>query len=73
MTRVTVDTATEAKLHTAGPLVLCNEAGQVLGYFHPAVPAGSIKSPFSDEEIERLSQQRTGSPLSEVLKRIGAA
>jgi hypothetical protein len=73
MTRVTIDSATQAKLQGDQPLVLCNEAGKVLGYFHPAIPAGSIKSPISDEEIERLSQQRTGSPLSEVLKRIGAA
>ena len=71
MTRVTVDSATQFKLQGAEPLIVCNEAGKVLGFFQPAMVPEGIKSPISDEEIERLRQQRTGSPLSEVLKRLG--
>jgi hypothetical protein len=71
MTRVTVDSATQFKLQGAEPLIVCNEAGKVLGFFQPAnVPEG-IKSPFSDEEIERRRQIREGAPLSDVLRRLG--
>ncbi len=73
MTFVTVDAATQAKFSGDEPLIVCGENGKVLGYFNPKVPPGVIKSPISDEELKVLSQQTGGSPLSEVLKRIGAA
>jgi hypothetical protein len=59
----------QAKLTGTDPLVLCSESGQVLGNFYPAPPPGTIKSPFTDEEIERRRQDRTGSPLADVLAR----
>ncbi|HZZ29586.1 MAG TPA: hypothetical protein VFE46_16435 [Pirellulales bacterium] len=72
MTRVTIDSSLQAKLTGTDPLILCTETGQVLGYFHPVPPPGTIKSPISDEELEELRKQRTGTPLADVLKRIGA-
>ncbi|HTQ38006.1 MAG TPA: hypothetical protein VMJ32_03210 [Pirellulales bacterium] len=71
MTRVTVDSSLQAKLTGSDPLVLCSETGQVLGYFHPVPPPGTIQSPFTDEEIERRRQDRKGSPLTDVLNRLG--
>lgn len=74
MTKVTVDAATRAKLNNLNELLeLCDERGRTLGYFHPAVHLSSPEqakalSPFSDEEIEELRKQRTGRPLSEILK-----
>ena len=71
MTKVTVDAATRAKLNDLHELLeVCDESGRTLGYFHPVVSFDSLKalSPFSDEEIEKLRQQRTGRPLSEILK-----
>jgi hypothetical protein len=75
MSRVTVDAATRARLHNLDEfLILCDESGRTLGYFHPGVPptpAGQqITSPISDKEIERRRQQRSGIPLAEVLKRL---
>jgi hypothetical protein len=71
MTHVTVDSSTEAQLHGSDPVMVCSPTGQPLGYFHPLLPAGSFKSPISDEELARRRQQRTGSPLHEVLRRLG--
>ncbi len=76
MTRLTIDPETLAKLHNLDvPLEVCDESGKTLGYFHPAAPANgagqAARSPFSDEELQRRRQQRTGGPLAEVLKRLG--
>jgi hypothetical protein len=52
---------------------ICDQSGQTLGYFHPAVKPGDyaaagIESPFSDEEIERRRQDFSGRPLAEILR-----
>jgi hypothetical protein len=78
MTKLTIDAGTLAKLHNLdAPLEVCDESGKTLGYFHPAIPANgadsAARSPFSDEELQRRRQQRTGSPLAEVLERLGRA
>ena len=76
MSRVTVDAATRARLHNLNAfIVLCDEEGRTLGYFHPGLPPDSrseerVASPISDEEIERRRRQRSGIPFSEVLKRL---
>jgi hypothetical protein len=76
MTKLMIDAGTLAKLHNLeAPLEVCDESGKTLGYFHPAVLAHgagpALRSPFSDEELQRRRQQRTGSPLGEVLERLG--
>jgi hypothetical protein len=74
MTRLVVDAATQAKLnHLNGLLEICDEAGRTLGYFHPVLTEkhsaeNHIQSPFTEEELERRRQQRTGRPLTEILK-----
>ena len=69
MMRLSVDAEFEAKLTQAGgPLEICDQAGRTIGFFQPVPPPGTLKemSPFSDEDIERLRQQREGRPLSEI-------
>jgi hypothetical protein len=71
MTRVTIDAATLAKLQGQHQIVeICDEAGRVVGHFHPGPPRdanGNIIVPFSEEEIEELSKQRGGRPLRDIL------
>ncbi len=74
MTKVIIDAGLRARLNGLDDLLeLCDESGHTLGYFHPAaLGAGSrsadIRSPFTEEEVERRRQQRTGRPLSEILE-----
>jgi hypothetical protein len=70
MTRLTVDAATLARLGGASSLVeVCDDAGHLLGYFLPVTRNGETpRSPFSDEEIQRRRQQKTGHSLAEVLR-----
>ena len=75
MTKLTIDTTTLAKLHNLeGLLEVCDESGKTLGYFHPVVCINnadrSARSPFSDDELQRRRQQRTGRPLAEILERL---
>ena len=73
MTKVVLDTGFLSKL--AGireTALLCDESGRVIGYFEPLEPAtgkgeDGTESPFSDEEIQRFRQQRSGRSLQDVL------
>jgi hypothetical protein len=73
MNEVTIDAALRARLNNLDDLLqFRDESGRVLGYFHPLVEsasseAGAIRSPVSDEEIERLRTQRTGRSLAEIM------
>ena len=73
MNEVTVDAALRARLNNLDDLLqIRDESGRVLGYFHPLVESasseeGAIRSPISDEEIDRRRSQRTGRSLAEVL------
>jgi hypothetical protein len=71
MTRVIIDAATWAKLQGIREVVeLCDEAGRIVGRFQPGPPRdenGNIIIPFSDEEIEKLSKQKGGRPLKDIL------
>ncbi|MEX2317198.1 MAG: hypothetical protein WD669_08600 [Pirellulales bacterium] len=71
MTRVTIDAATLAKFQGLEKLVeVCDEAGRIIGHFYPGPPRdaeGKIIVPFSDEEIHRRLQERTGRPLKDIL------
>jgi hypothetical protein len=74
MTKLVVDAATQAKLKSLnGLLELCDETGRTLGYFHSLTNEHScgenqIQSPFTEEELERRRQQRTGRSLTEILE-----
>jgi hypothetical protein len=73
MTRLTVDAALLARLHNLDQtLEVCDESGRTLGYFHPVPAAGHppAPSPFSEEELRRRQQQRTGRSLAEILERL---
>jgi hypothetical protein len=73
MTKVVLDTGVLSKL--AGireTALLCDESGRVFGYFEPLEPPtgkgeDGTESPFSDEEVERFRQQRSGRSIQDVL------
>jgi hypothetical protein len=70
MTRLTVDAAFLARLDKLDSVVeVCDESGRTIGYFHPVSHSSeaAVRSPYSDEEIQRRQQQRTGRPLSEIM------
>jgi hypothetical protein len=49
---------------------LCDQAGRLVGYFHPGPPRdanGNAIIPFSDEELQRRDQERGGRPLKDIL------
>ena len=76
MTKLIVDATTLAKLHNLNVLLeFCDETGKTLGYFHPTVAANgtprTVRSPFSDDELRRRQQQRSGRPLADILERLG--
>jgi hypothetical protein len=71
MTKVIIDAATRANLHNLDTVLqVCDEDGRTLGYFHPHNGSTPVRSPFSDEAIERRRQQRTGKSLAEILERL---
>jgi hypothetical protein len=75
MTRLIVDATTLARLRNLHDVSeVCDESGQVLGYFHPILPSGAApgqsRSPFPDAELQRRREQRTGRPLAEILERL---
>jgi hypothetical protein len=71
MTKVTIDATTVSKLKEFREMVeLRDEAGRVVGHFLPGPPRdenGNIIVPFSDEELDRRSQERGGRPLKDIL------
>ncbi len=77
MTHVTLDRALLARLQSLDrPVEFRDESGRTVGYFHPLPVPGrgsreSMRSPFSDEELQRRRQQRTGRTLADILKDLG--
>jgi hypothetical protein len=68
MTRITITDETAAEFNQVNDAVeVCDESGRRVGYFFPP---GTLKtlSPLSADELERRRQQRSGRPLSEILK-----
>jgi hypothetical protein len=54
------------------PAVLCDESDRAIGYFEPLDPPtgkgeDGTEPPFSDAEIERFRQQRSGRSLNDIL------
>ena len=76
MTKLIVDAGLRARLNGLNDLLeLCDESGHTLGYFHPTVEAAGtqsadVRSPFTEEEVERRRQKRAGRPLSEILEKL---
>jgi hypothetical protein len=73
MTRVTIDATTWAKLLALRDVAaLCDEAGRIIGHFHPGPPRdanGNIIIPISEEELARRSREgRGGRPLKDILR-----
>ena len=74
MTRLTLDPGTSAKLSAYFvPVELYDESGRILGYFQPALPPAQTEQvlaerPFSETELRRRQQVRTGRPLADILK-----
>jgi len=69
MIKLTVDAELQRKLTEAGqPLEICDQAGRLIGYFQPKPTADELikMSPYTEEELEELCEQRDGRPLSEI-------
>jgi hypothetical protein len=78
MQQITVESCLGQKLSApAGQVVICDEAGRVLGIFSPVqarprVEDLQLEPPLSIEETEKLRKKhRTGKPLEEILGRLG--
>jgi hypothetical protein len=71
MNRVVVDPATLAKLRGARQtLDLCDDRGQVVGRFIPAVDpfeGADLQPQVSEEELDRRERVGGGRPLADIL------
>ena len=78
MNRVILDKALRAKLTTLDDeLELCDESGRTLGYFMPADLHHRLwyewaRTQFTDEELERASQESGGYTNAELRDRLKA-
>ena len=74
MTHLTLDAITLERLRSASDSVeVHDESGIVVGYFHPIDHQSSSPSPHSREQLEQLRLQRTGRPLADILRDLGAS
>jgi hypothetical protein len=55
---------------TSGPIEVRGPNGEYIGTFQPPVgmPPPGLKIPFSDDELERRRQNRTGRPLKDIIR-----
>lgn len=73
MTRIIADAALPTQLLNLTEVAeVCDERGRTLGYYHPLSPVqgGKPQSPFTDEEVERRRQQRSGRSLADIWKEL---
>jgi hypothetical protein len=69
-----VDSDTSAKLSAFFvPIELCDDSGRILGYFQPILPQSESQRlladcPFSETELRRRQQVRTGRPLADIFE-----
>lgn len=74
MTRLTINSDLSAKLGSyLSPVELCDESGRTLGTFQPALSPEEVKRilaerPYSEEELKRRRESRTGRPLADILR-----
>jgi hypothetical protein len=71
VTSMVLDSQTADKIRVVGERVELHDAnGNLLGFFLPAVNLSQSKMPdcpFTDEEIEKLRQQRGARSLAEIM------
>jgi len=80
MTQVVFDSNTLAKFGELNdPVEVCDESGQLVGFFRPALPASALKrmtseSPFKENELQTIwNQDRAGRPLGDILRELRAS
>ena len=74
MTRLTLDAVTLERLQTDSDFVeVQDESGKIVGYYHSLHQHSSHRSPHTREELEQLRLQRTGRPLADILRDLGAS
>jgi hypothetical protein len=70
MTKIVVDPATLSQLRAAHEVVaLCDDAGHVVGHFHPVASPDKpkrLEPQISEEEIRRRLRQGGGRSLTEI-------
>jgi hypothetical protein len=77
MSKITIDAAMKSKLNGLNqPMELCDEDGDTVGHFLPENTYREylyswIKSQVSDEEIDKLRQERGGRTLAEIWTKLG--
>jgi hypothetical protein len=71
MSRLTVDSATLAKLHgLSQPMDLCDEQGRVLGHFVPypgGVSSADLELDIPEEELDRRAANFHGRELADLV------
>jgi hypothetical protein len=68
MTRLIADIVLSARLRVAtGVVEICDENGNILGYYQPTA---TVKSPYSREELERRRNEEGGFTLEEILNQL---
>ena len=72
MLRVILEASVLAKLDNPdGPVEVCDESGNMVGYFHPVYASGmgeKAVSPFSEEELLQRAQKPGGRTFDEILR-----
>lgn len=79
MKKVTLDPNLRSQLNgLTEELEVCDDSGRTLGHFLPAelyqkliYAAAEAACPYSEEELERMSQETGGRPLAEIWKELG--
>ena len=77
MTRIVLEPSACNRLKSIGDFAeLCDELGQIIGYFmsgdqRPDHPPAGLESELSREEIERRQNTRSGRTTEEILRGLG--
>jgi hypothetical protein len=71
MSRLTVDSATVAKLRgLSEPVDLCDEQGHVVGHFVPyggGIPSAALELDIPEKELDRRAANFQGRPLDDLI------
>ena len=75
MSRLTIDTATLAKLQgISEPVDLCDEQGHLVGHFVPypgGLPSDALELDIPEEELDRRASNFHGRPLADLVAEWG--
>ncbi|MEM9354040.1 MAG: hypothetical protein AAGA92_13580 [Planctomycetota bacterium] len=77
MTHITVDSATAAMFSSVnGAVEIRDPEGNLMGVYRPAlssdVAAAIASCPFTEEELRRREENKTGRPLKDILEDLRA-